>query len=427
MHYTAVGQSSEALFCCIIKRMRRRGKKKRIILIIFGLLLILAAYVSYSLLRPIQLAAPAISNSQFTAKTTISKVAWPSVGQSAVGIVGSPAIETHAPQTPAPTASVAKLITSLVVLKAKPIQVGQQGPQITLTANDVAIYNHYVSEQGSVVPVTAGEVVSEYQMLEAMLLPSANNMADSLAIWAYGSLPAYSQAANSYLAQQGLSQTHVGVDASGYDPSTTSTAHDLVLLGELAMKNPVIAGIVSQPSVTGIPLAPTIKNINSLLNTNGIIGVKTGNTTQAGGVFVSASHVMVNNKTVTVITALAATQTLALALKDSVPFIQSAHTNFQTETVAKSGESVGSYSLPWGGSAQVVTTQNLVITAWNDSPVSLSVSLKSIASKASTNAIVGTLSAEQLPTLSRQSVSLNLEHSIPQPSVWWRLMHPMSK
>jgi D-alanyl-D-alanine carboxypeptidase (penicillin-binding protein 5/6) len=404
--------------------MRRSGKKKSVLIILGLLILIVAAYSLYSLLRPIQLVEPPRSSTQLTVKTTASKVVWPSVGQSAVGIVGSPDIATHGIQTPTPTASVAKLITSLVVLKAKPLQVGQQGPLITLSASDVAIYGHYLDEQGSVVPVTAGEVISEYQMLEAMLLPSANNIADSLAIWAYGSLPAYSQAANAYLAQVGLNQTHVGVDASGYDPSTTSTAHDLVLLGDLAMQNPVISGIVSQPSATGIPLTTTIKNVNSLLNSDGIVGIKTGNTAQAGGVFVSASQTVVNHKTVTIVTALATAPTLALALKDSQPFILSTHSNFQTETVAKAGEIVGSYPLPWGGSFPVVATQNFPVTTWNDSPLSLRVNLKSIASKTLTSQTVGTLSAEQIPTLSRQSVNLRLEQPIPQPSARWRLMHP---
>jgi D-alanyl-D-alanine carboxypeptidase (penicillin-binding protein 5/6) len=402
----------------------RHGKKK-IILTIVGLIVIIAAYSSYALLRPVKLVG--LSSTSSRPSTTASKVAWPAVGQSAVGILGSGYIATDGVQTPTPTASVAKLITSLVVLQTKPLAPGQQGPIITLSPSDVALYDHYVAEQGSVVPVAAGETVSEYQMLEAILLPSANNMADSLAIWAYGSLPAYAKVANAYLTQQGLTQTHVGVDASGYDPTTTSTAHDMVLLGELAMENPVISGIVNQASVTGIPLTTTVKNVNNLLGTDGIIGIKTGNTTQAGGVFVSASVANINNKNVTVVTALASAPTLALALKDSVPFIQSTHTNFQTASVANAGETVGSYSLPWGGKVSVVASQNFTVTAWNDSPLSLSLNLNSISTKTLTSQVVGTLSAKQVPVLAKQSVNLRLANSIPQPSVWWRLIHPLSK
>lgn len=399
--------------------------KKKIVLCLAALLVIIAAYSTYCLLRPVKLVSGDSSKSILA--SVPSKIAWPAAGQSAAGILGSPNIVTHGLQTPTPTASVAKLITALVVLKAKPLPVGQQGPTITLSANDVAIYGRYLDEQGSVVPVEAGETISEYQMLEAMLLPSANNMADSLAIWAYGSLAAYSQAANSFITEAGLSQTHVGVDASGYDPSTTSTAHDMVMLGELALQNPVVAGIVSQSSITGIPLTTTLKNVNSLLGTDDIIGIKTGNTTQAGGVFVSASRVVVNNKPDTVVTALAATPTLALALSDSLPFILSTHSNFQSQTVVHAGAVVGDYSLPWGGSAPVVAIQDLAVTAWNDSPLSLNVDLKSISNKTPTSTNVGTVSAEQVPTLGWQAVGLRLVQPIPQPGIWWRLIHPLTK
>lgn len=404
-----------------------RNRKKISVSLILVLVVIIAVYVAYSLLRPIKLSGSVISsNVPATINTESSKIAWPSAGQSAVGILGSSYVDPHSVQSPTPTASVAKLITALVVLRAKPLQVGEQGPSITLSANDVAIYDRYVAEQGSVVPVAAGEVLSEYQMLEAMLLPSANNMADSLAIWAYGSLPAYSQAANAYIAEVGLSQTHVGVDASGYDPSTLSTAHDMVLLGELALQNPIIAGIVSKPSITGIPLTVTVDNVNKLLGSDGINGIKTGNTTQAGGVFVSSSQIVVNGKTVTIVTALAGTPTLADALAASVPFIQSTHTNFQSQAITSIGSVVARYSLPWGGSVPVTSTENVSVTAWNDSPVSKTIDLQAITNKTPVNQTVGTVFAKQVPIVDQQHIALHLAEAIPQPSIGWRLLHPLT-
>jgi D-alanyl-D-alanine carboxypeptidase (penicillin-binding protein 5/6) len=400
-----------------------RSKTKKIVISLLILIVLVGGYSAYTLLRVVPLSNP--MSSGVTANSAASQVIWPIVGQSAVGIVGSTAVTTHGPQTPVPTASVAKLITSLVVLKVKPLSVGSTGPLITLSANDVALYDKYVSEQGSVVPVVAGETISEYQMLEAMLLPSANNMADSLAIWAYGSLTAYSQAANTFLTQAGLSETHVGIDASGYDPGTTSTAHDLVLLGELALQNPVIAQIVDLPTVTGIPLTTSIKNVNSLLGTDGIIGIKTGNTNQAGGVFVSASLTTVNNKPVTIVTALAAAPTLASALTSSLPFIQSTHSNFQTQTIVKAGTVVGSYNLPWGTRVPVVASQNLTATAWNDSPISVTTRLEAKTKNTAAGQTVGTISAKQTPILNSQSVSLTLGQPIIKPDMWWRLTHPL--
>jgi D-alanyl-D-alanine carboxypeptidase (penicillin-binding protein 5/6) len=387
------------------------------------LIVILIAYAGFCLVRPITVRGfGKDDNSTLDAASTIQ---WPQVGEAAVGILGSHTIITNGPQTPTPTASVAKLITAVMVLKAKPLAVGEQGPSITFTTSDVAIYGHYLDEQGSVLPVVAGETMSEYQALEAMLLPSADNVADSLAIWAYGSLSAYSQAANTYIAAQGLHDTHVGTDASGYDPSTTSTAQNMVMLGELAMNNPVIASIVSQSNATGIPLETSIHNVNSLLGTDGIVGIKTGNTDQAGGVFVSASQITLNNKMVTVITALAKTQTLAAALKDSIPFIASTHTDFTSDTIIRAGSVVAHYQLPWGGTVPVIATQNVTLTTWKDSPTSSTISLRPLQASKQTPQTVGRMTAWQSGVASEKYTPLALQQALPQPSISWRLIHPL--
>lgn len=323
-----------------------------------------------------------------------------------------------------PTASTAKLITALAVLQTKPLALGQQGPIITLTANDVAIYNAYIAQDGSLVEVQAGEQISEYQMLEAMLLPSANNMADSLAIWAFGSLPNYSTFANKYVQQLGLTETHIGSDASGFAPSTTSTAHDLVRLGELAMQNPILAQIVGQPSAGGIPVVGSVKNVNRLLGTDNIIGVKTGNTNQAGGVFISASRATVNNKPATIITALAGTPTLAQALTDSLPLIQSAQANFKPVSVIQAGSVVGYYQLPWGGTLPVIASGSLNLEAWNGSLIPVTVKLDTVRDSAQTGQTVGQVTAPASILAGQQSVPATLQTAPTAPSPLWRLLHP---
>ncbi|HSX45419.1 MAG TPA: D-alanyl-D-alanine carboxypeptidase, partial [Candidatus Saccharimonadia bacterium] len=237
------------------------NRKSRWIRWVVAFAVIVVLYLAWAIFRPLP-GINATGPRTLSLTTPDTVLAWPAAGQSAVGVTGTNILLAHGVQKPAPTASTAKLITCLLVLKQKPLSVGQQGPTITLTPGDVAIYNSYLAHAGSTVPVAAGEQISEYQMLEAILLPSANNMADSLAIWAYGSLPAYTAAANAWLKQQGLADTTVGSDASGYNPSTVSTAADLVRIGEMAMQSPVLAGVVGQTSAAGIPMAGTIKNVN---------------------------------------------------------------------------------------------------------------------------------------------------------------------
>jgi len=343
-----------------------------------GIVILVGVYVAWCLLRPMpKLSATILTLPKSTAPA--AKLAWPADGQAAVGILGSPILETHAPQANLPTASTAKLITVLTVLQHKPLALNQPGPMITLTNADVNLYKSYVAKGGSTVPVTAGEQISQYQMLQTILLPSANNMADSLAIWAFGSLQNYATAANDYLAKHGVTNTIIGSDASGFSPSTTSTAQDLVRLGELAMQNPVLSQIVAQPTAASIPVANTIKNVNWLLGTSGIIGVKTGNTDQAGGVYVAASRITVNHQPLTIVTAQLGAPTLAIALKQSLQLMQSAQANFPIVPVVKKHQTAGSYHEKWQNrDITAATNSALNLQLWNGSAYTASTSLKSV-------------------------------------------------
>ena len=407
----------------MMKMLMRIVRKRRRWPYILSVLLILAVYTAWSLLRPLPrlTGLPLSVPSQNISPANILK--WPAQGQAAVGILGSSTLETHGQQAPLPTASTAKLITVLTVLESRPLMLGQQGPAIPLTANDVNIYNSYVAQGGSVVKVQAGEQISEYQMLQAILLPSANNIADSLAIWAFGSLPAYQDAAKQYLAQHDLTQTQIGSDASGYSPSTVSSAQDLVKVGELAMGNPVLASIVSQASVDGFPVVNTIKNVNWLLGTDGIVGVKTGNTDQAGGVYVSASRVTVNAQPLTIVTAVTGLPSLAAALNQSLPLIQSSQASFQPVSFAKSGTTLGRYPLPWGGSVLAAIDKNISLKTWAGKDPVTKVSLLPISLSTRAGSTVGQLHIT-INTAQHYDFAIKLRSQPGPPSLGWRLRHP---
>jgi D-alanyl-D-alanine carboxypeptidase (penicillin-binding protein 5/6) len=406
-----------------MKTSGRRGGNRFFYLI--AIIIVLLGYGAWCLLRPLPDLPPTTTALAHAELTTASKLNWPAQGQSAVGLVGLPVLETQGSETPVPTASTAKLITALTVLQKKPLQPDQPGPTITLTAADVALYNNYAAQDGSVVQVQAGEQISEYQMLQTMMLPSANNMADSLAIWTFGSLAAYQQAAAQYLQSVGLADTHVGSDASGLSPSTTSTAHDLVKIGELAMQNPVLAQIVGQSTATGIPVVGTIKNVNSLLGTDSIVGVKTGNSDQAGGVFVAASQITVNNKPVTIVTALAASPSLFQSMKDSLTLMQSAQNNFSSGPVVKASSVVGNYTLPWGGRVSAVAAKTLVASTWNGSTPSPKVTLRKIPASSSAGTTVGSINLPKSTLSSQASTPITLQSAPTKPPISWRLEHPI--
>jgi D-alanyl-D-alanine carboxypeptidase (penicillin-binding protein 5/6) len=202
--------------------------------------------------------------------------------------------------------------------------------------------------------------MSEYQALSAMLLPSANNVADSLAIWAFGSLQSYLTAASQEIQGLGLTSTVVSSDASGFNPATVSTAHDLVLLGEDAMQNPVIAQIVGQ-SEANLPVVGEVKNVNTLLGQSGIVGIKTGNTDQAGGVYIfAATDNLYQNYPVTIVGAIQGSPNLQDALSGTIPLLVSAESNFRITTAVSGGQSVGYYNIPWSKPISIIASQNLI-------------------------------------------------------------------
>jgi len=387
------------------------------------IIVVVAVYAAWCLARPLPQLSPTVSLTHDTS-VTASKLAWPAGAQAAVGVLNSSIMEAHGVQQPIPTASTAKLITALTVLGAKPLTPGEQGPTLTMGPSDVAIYNNYVAQDGSVVRVQNGEQISEYQALETLMLPSANNMADSLAIWAFGSLQNYAQAANQFLESEGIVETHVGKDASGFDPSTTSDARDLVKIGELAMRNPVLTQIVSQSTANGIPVVGTVKNVNFLLGTNGIIGIKTGNTDEAGGVFVSASKTTVNNKPVTIVTAVIGAADLWHAMNDSLALVKSAQANFSTVPVVRAGAVVGSYKLPWGGSVKAIAAKDISTTVWNGSDPSPKADLKKIKANSAAGSPVGTVSTASSFVSNQASAPVTLQSTPAEPPISWRLSHP---
>src|SRR5919201_989158 len=62
----------------------------------------------------------------------------------------------------------------------------QDGPTITLTDADVADTERRRRQEESVVSIAAGEQLTQRQALQALLLPSANNIAAVLARWDAG-------------------------------------------------------------------------------------------------------------------------------------------------------------------------------------------------------------------------------------------------
>jgi serine-type D-Ala-D-Ala carboxypeptidase (penicillin-binding protein 5/6) len=222
---------------------------------------------------------------------------WPAQGQAAVKI-GQSQVHAGPNQHPAPIASVAKVMTAYLVLRDHPLQVGEDGPTITLTDADVADTDRRRRREESVVSIAAGEQLTELQALQALLLPSANNIAAVLARWDAGSADRFVARMNAAARSLGMTHTRY-TDPSGYDDATVSTAADQVRIVDRAMRLPVFASIVATPSAT-LPVAGAVHNTNTLLGHNGFVGVKTGSDDAAGGCFAFRAIRRIDGKRTTI-------------------------------------------------------------------------------------------------------------------------------
>ena len=379
-------------------------------------------YIGYALLRPLPPLQITLTPPVLPALVTVNSP-WPVEGQAAYGANGYGLLaqkDSSKPEVPAPMASVAKTITALAVLSKQPLSPGTSGPAILITQADVDIYKSYVASDGSVVPVYAGETITQYQALQALMLPSANNIADTLAIWAFGSLQAYNQYASSYVQALGMSHTTI-TDASGFASTTVSTAADLVKLADKALDNPVLVDIVSQKTAE-FPEVGTIRNVNTLLGQSGIRGIKTGNTEAAGGCYLAIADILIGGKKISLITAVMGAPSLAVAMQSSLPLIQSAPSQFQTVQAVRAGQIVGTAKTTWGAKSAIAAKSAINVTAWVGTAVAAKASPVLVTVPATAHTTAGQLSLNFNGT--KQTAVVELTAAVAKPNLWWKLSHP---
>jgi D-alanyl-D-alanine carboxypeptidase (penicillin-binding protein 5/6) len=265
------------------RRSRRRGRRGLVVLLVFVLLVAAAG-----LFAAVRLSAPdpaptvtSVLDRTVHAQSGSVSLPWPTTGQAAVAIPSVGVDLASGPEKAAPVASLTKLMTAYVILRDHPLKMGQLGPSITVTQADVNDYDEDTVSDNSNAQVAVGEQIPEIQVLGGLLIHSADNYADLLARWDAGSETAFVTKMNADAAKLGMTQSHFA-DPSGVAAGSESTPYDLLKVAALDMNNPVFASLVQQPSIT-LPVAGTISTYTPLLGIDGVIGVKSGFTTAAGG------------------------------------------------------------------------------------------------------------------------------------------------
>ncbi|OSC73815.1 peptidase M15, partial [Streptomyces sp. BF-3] len=204
---------------------------------------------------------------------------WPREGQASVAVEGIGSLGTRGEQKPVPIASVTKVMTAYVILKDHPMRA--DAPGATVVADQRAADESYSSVE-TTAPVLAGREYTQRRLLELMMVPSGNNVARLLARWDAGDEKAFVAKMNRTAAGLGMrATTYTGV--SGMETSTRSTAADQLALARAAMKDPAFREIVATAAVTA-------RGAGKLLGHDGVIGLKTGSSTPAGGNLVWATR-----------------------------------------------------------------------------------------------------------------------------------------
>ncbi|MEV4347599.1 D-alanyl-D-alanine carboxypeptidase [Actinoplanes sp. NPDC049596] len=343
---------------------------------------------------------------------------WPAVGSAELMVEGLGRLGGSGGTEAAPIGSVAKVMTAYVILRDHPLTGDEEGPTLTVTAADVTDYQSRIASNQSLVRVEVGEKLTERDALEALMLPSANNIAHQLGVWDAGSEEAFVAKMNAAAEDLGMKNTNY-TDPSGYLPTTTSTAADQVILARAALKSAVFAEIVALPEAE-IPVVGTIKNYNDLLGVNGVFGIKTGSTDEAGGNLVFASRLTVGNRKLVLVGALfnqpgANTPQQLAKVNREVKKLLTAVAKVVKEYTLLPADAVGQVETAWGATTSVRPARDLKVVGWPGLTVPLKVTTTAPSAEVTASQPVGTVQASGV------KVELRTDAATEPPSVWWRL------
>ncbi len=193
-------------------------------------------------------------------------------------------------------ASITKIMTSLVVLDA--VDAGEISLDTLVTASAQAVNLPWDS---STAGIKAGEILTVLDLLYCDLLPSGNEACNILSEAVAGTSAEFVARMNAKAQALGMADTHFMNPHGLHDPEHYTTAYDVYLMASAAMENETFRTIVRSPShtlpATNLQPERTIYSSNGLLSSfyaigytyGKAIGIKTGNTGEAGRCLASAA------------------------------------------------------------------------------------------------------------------------------------------
>jgi serine-type D-Ala-D-Ala carboxypeptidase (penicillin-binding protein 5/6) len=244
-------------------------------------------------------------------------------------------LASKAPNKRLPIASTTKLMTAYLALKR--LRPNQTIPAPTYHPSNAAEIT---------LDLRPGERLRVRDLLYGLLLPSASDAAETLAVGVSGSVPAFVAAMNQAAERLGLADTHYANPIGLDDPKNYSSAHDLVTLASILLKDKLFARIVDTPSATlhSGDHQRQVTSRNTLLGrVPWVNGVKTGHTLGAGYVLVGSG----TQDSTTLISAVLGTSSEYARDADTLKLLQYGFSLYNPMQPVRRGEQLADPRLDW--------------------------------------------------------------------------------
>jgi len=215
-----------------------------------------------------------------------------------------------------PMASTTKIMTAIIAIE-------NSDPSDMVTISSKA-----ANTGGSTLGIKKNSKLTMETLLYGLLMRSGNDCAVAIAEYISGSIPEFSKLMNQKAKDLTLNNTHFvtphGLDATEH----YTTAYDLALLTNYALKNETFSKIVNTKTTTIIMdgYEKNISNTHELLGyINGVYGVKTGFTGNAGRCLITAC----NRNNLDIIIVILGADTKKIRTTDTINIINYIYNNFE--------------------------------------------------------------------------------------------------
>jgi D-alanyl-D-alanine carboxypeptidase (penicillin-binding protein 5/6) len=182
-----------------------------------------------------------------------------------------------------PIASITKIATALVILR-------RHDPNETVTIPKLPTYG----PDDEVIGLTPGEKFKINDLLTAMLVQSANDAGDALAIIDAGNKDAFAARMNAVTSDWGIEGAHFSNPTGLQDKGNEVSAEALEKIGALSIRSQIISNLVATPVAQISNQSGKIYNLHTtdqLLSNGAFQGIKTGYTPAAGECFLGLTKI----------------------------------------------------------------------------------------------------------------------------------------